>query len=172
MIHNPNAYRLPYIITCRIVHNCSLMSWLWSWHSNGMGSQNLRPRCVLAFTLGHMVILREVHDAWKSALTVYVQISASCSYKKKSEEKISQYHASFVCARFWKGRGCWQTTNFCFEINIDFYKWPLSEMLLLVILRRLGNDNSSERRCKVTFVQHKGAVTSSVSIRFLDAMGN
>ena len=34
-----------------------------------------------------MVILREVHDVWKSALTLYVQISASCSHTKKGEEK-------------------------------------------------------------------------------------
>ena len=30
-----------------------------------------------------MVILCEVHDVWKSALTPYVQISGSCSYTKK-----------------------------------------------------------------------------------------
>ena len=34
-----------------------------------------------------MVILREVHDVWKSALTLYVQISASCSYTKKVKKK-------------------------------------------------------------------------------------
>ena len=52
-----------------------------------MGLKNPRPRCVLAFAHGHMVILRRVHDVLKSALTLYVQISASCSYTKKGEEK-------------------------------------------------------------------------------------
>ena len=42
---------------------------------------------MLVFALGHMVILRQVHDVWKSALTLYVQISTSCSYTKKVKKK-------------------------------------------------------------------------------------
>ena len=52
-----------------------------------MGLQKLRPSCMLPFAHGHMVILREVHDVWKSALTLYVQISASCSCTKKVKKK-------------------------------------------------------------------------------------
>ena len=43
----------------------------------------------------------------------------------------------------------------------------LIEKLLPKILGRLGKENPSKRRCKVAFVLHKCAVTSSVSVRFL-----
>ena len=58
-------------------------------HSHGIRSQNLHPRCVLAFAHGHMVILREVRNVWKSAHTLYVQISTSCSYAIFLETKAS-----------------------------------------------------------------------------------
>ena len=65
-----------------------------------MGSKNLRPRCVLDFAHGPMVILSEVHDVCKSAHILDVQISTSCSYTKKVKKKMYRYHASFVCACF------------------------------------------------------------------------
>ena len=48
----------------------------------------------------------------------------------------------------------------------------LIEKLLPKILGRLGKENPSKRRCKVCFVRHKCAVTSSVSVRFLYATYN
>ena len=45
----------------------------------------------------------------------------------------------------------------------------LIEKFLPRISGRLGKENSSKRRCKVAFVQHKCAVTSPVSVRFLYA---
>ena len=67
-------------------------------HSHGIRSQNLHPRCVLAFAHGHMVILREVRNVWKSAHTLYVQISTSCSYAKKVKKKkcIDTMHHIYV----------------------------------------------------------------------------
>ena len=44
-----------------------------------------------------MVILREVHDVWKSSLTLYVQISASCSYTKNvKKEYLDTMHHLYV----------------------------------------------------------------------------
>ena len=48
----------------------------------------------------------------------------------------------------------------------------LIEKLLPKILGRLGKENPSKRLCKVTFVQRKCAVTSTVSVRFLYASCN
>ena len=48
----------------------------------------------------------------------------------------------------------------------------LIEKLLPKILGRSGKENRSKRRCKVTFVQRKCAVTLSVSVRFLYATDN
>ena len=48
----------------------------------------------------------------------------------------------------------------------------LIEKLLPKILGRLEKENPSERRCEVTFVQRKCAVTSSASVRFLCASYN
>ena len=45
-----------------------------------------------------MVILREVYNVWKSAHTLYVQISTSCSYAKKVKKKkcIDTMHHIYV----------------------------------------------------------------------------
>ena len=44
-----------------------------------------------------MVILREVHDVWKSAHTLYVQTSTSCSHTKKvKKKKIDTLHHLYL----------------------------------------------------------------------------
>ena len=101
MIHDRNAYPLPFIIMCRNVHNCSLMTRLWSWHIHGLGSQNLRPCCVLAIAHGHIVILREAHDLWKSAHAMYVLISTSCLYTIKMKKKKISIPCSFLKGKGW-----------------------------------------------------------------------
>ena len=57
------------------------------------------------------------------------------------------------------------------EMSLPGVEVPI-EKLLPKILGRLGKENPSKRRCKVTFVQRKCAVTPSVSVRFLYAMYN
>ena len=57
------------------------------------------------------------------------------------------------------------------EMSLPEVEVPI-EKLLPKILGRSGKENPSKRRCKVAFVQHKCAVTSSVSVRFLYAMYN
>ena len=90
-----------------------------------MGSQNLRPRCVLAFAHGHMVILREVHDVWKSALTLYVQISASCSYTKKVKKKyLDTMHHLYVLVSE-RGGGAEKRLVFVSKKNCFFTNDPL-----------------------------------------------
>ena len=44
-----------------------------------------------------MVILRKVHDVWKCAHTLYVQISTACLYTKKVKEKnVDAMHHLYV----------------------------------------------------------------------------
>ena len=59
---------------------------------------------VAVYWPSRMVVLREVHAAWKSARTLCnVCAGFHVMYTHEIGEEKNRYHASFVCVRFSKG---------------------------------------------------------------------
>ena len=66
-----------------------------------------------------MVILREVHDVWKSALTLYVQISTSCSYENAKKIYLGTMHHLYVLVS--ERRGVLGNDYFLYLKKISFF---------------------------------------------------